>query len=61
MSSRITAVVNRMPLRRLALATALCVPAFASAQTPVDPKHLNLLDEYCVACHNQEDFSGGIS
>ncbi|MGV3590514.1 MAG: DUF1587 domain-containing protein, partial [Gammaproteobacteria bacterium] len=61
MSSRITAVVNRMPLRRLALATALCAPAFASAQTPVDPKHLKLLDEYCVACHNQEDFSGGIS
>lgn len=61
MSSRITAVVNRMPLRRLALAIALCAPAFASAQTPVDQKHLNLLDEYCVACHNQEDFSGGIS
>ncbi|HEY0962664.1 MAG TPA: DUF1592 domain-containing protein [Pseudomonadales bacterium] len=65
MTSRFTAVVNRMPLRKLTLATALALPGFlpifAQAQTPVDPKHMELLDAYCVACHNQEDFSGGIS
>lgn len=60
-SNRFNAVVTRMPLRRLTLAMALFAPAFAQAQTPVDPKHMELLDEYCIACHNLEDFSGGLS
>ena len=67
MSSRFTAVlVRRMPLRKLAVATALCIPVlgipvFAQAQAPIDPKHMELLDQYCSDCHNQEDFSGGLS
>jgi hypothetical protein len=47
-------------LGKLAVATALCVPMFAQAQA-IAPKHMEMIDEYCVACHNQEDFSGGFS
>ncbi len=47
-------------LRKLAVAIALCAPAFAQAQA-VAPKHMEMIDEYCVACHNQEDFSGGFA
>ncbi|MES2604700.1 MAG: hypothetical protein V4603_07155, partial [Pseudomonadota bacterium] len=48
-------------LRKLALATALCVPAFAQAQPAIDKNHVAMLDKYCSECHNQDDFAGGIA
>src|SRR5688572_26620350 len=62
MSSGITVVLApRSMLRKLAVAVALCAPVLAQAQTAIAPKHMELIDAYCVACHNQEDFSGGFS
>jgi hypothetical protein len=50
------------PLRKLALAIALCAPVFAHAQsTAIGKDHVEMLDRYCSECHNQDDFSGGLS
>jgi hypothetical protein len=50
------------PLRKLALAVALCAPVFAHAQsTAIGKDHVEMLDRYCSECHNQDDFSGGLS
>ncbi len=50
------------PLRKLVIAMVLCAPALAHAQTSgIDAGHVALLDQYCTDCHNQDDFSGGLS
>jgi hypothetical protein len=49
-------------LHKLVLATSLCVPVLAQAQSAaIGNNHLQLLDHYCSECHNQDDFSGGLS
>ncbi len=47
-------------LHKLVLATVLSAPALAHAQS-IDQDHLQLLDRFCSDCHNQDDFSGGLS
>ncbi len=50
-------------------AIGLCVPVLAQAQAQRQPNaesgiannHVELLNQYCTGCHNQDDFSGGIS
>jgi hypothetical protein len=49
-------------LRKLVLAMTLCTPVLVQAQPVAIAKNqLQMLDRYCSECHNQEDFSGGIS
>jgi hypothetical protein len=48
--------------RKLVVALALCVPVLAQAQSAgLDERHVQMLDQYCSDCHNQDDFSGGLS
>src|SRR5688572_1231185 len=63
MSSKYFALPVRMTVNKLALATALCTPLFTQAvhAQAVGEDHLQLLDQYCSDCHNQDDFSGGLS
>src|SRR6187401_2176888 len=53
---------TQKPLRKLALAIGLCAPVFAQAQsTGIGKDHVEMLDRSCSECHNQDDFSGGLS
>lgn len=61
MTNQFSLTLVRPTLRKLALATALCVPALAQAQPAIDKNHVQMLDKYCSECHNQDDFAGGIS
>jgi hypothetical protein len=62
MSSVLSPMRSPFPkaLRKLALAVSLAAPVFVHA-TPIAPGHMKLLDQYCSDCHNQDDFSGGLS
>ena len=45
-----------------ALLTAMCAPALAAdAPKTVGQKQFELLDKYCVECHNYEDWKGGVA
>lgn len=46
--------------RKLAIAVALCAPVLAQGQA-IDKSHVQMLDQYCSECHNQDDYAGGIS
>jgi hypothetical protein len=48
------------PMCKLALGIGLCAPLFGQAQS-VGKDHVETLDRYCSECHNQDDFSGGLS
>ncbi len=62
MSSNQSTTFTLKPIRKLALAISLCAPVFAYAQsTAIDKDHVEMLDRYCSECHNQDDFSGGLS
>src|SRR5688500_9056611 len=62
MRSNQTITFTPKPLRKLALAIGLCAPVFAHAQSAAIGKdHVEMLDTYCSECHNQDDFSGGLS
>ncbi|MES2625989.1 MAG: DUF1592 domain-containing protein [Pseudomonadota bacterium] len=62
MRSNNSSTFTLKPLHKLALAMSLCAPVFAFAQTAAIGKdHVEMLDRYCSECHNQDDFSGGIS
>jgi len=62
MSNPVSRASLTTALRKLAVATALCVPVIAQAQSAgIADNHVQMLDKYCSECHNQEDFAGGIS
>jgi len=47
---------------RLALALGILVPGIAQAQSDgIDNKHVRMLDQYCMDCHNLDDFAGGLA
>ncbi|MDG2175332.1 MAG: DUF1592 domain-containing protein [Gammaproteobacteria bacterium] len=51
---------------RLALLISLTCPALIQAQSStsnagIDEDHVQMLDQYCVECHNFDDFAGGIA
>jgi hypothetical protein len=60
MSSQLYRAPLQTTLRKLVVAMGLCIPALVQAQA-VDKNHVAMLDQYCSECHNQDDFSGGIS
>lgn len=60
MSSKFYQAPLNTTLRKIAVAVGLCVPALVQAQA-LDKNQVQMLDTYCSECHNQDDFSGGIS
>jgi hypothetical protein len=51
---------------RLVLLISLTCPALIQAQSStsnagIDEDHVQMLDQYCVECHNFDDFAGGIA
>ncbi len=52
--------LQKMRLCKLLLAAGLGIPVLVNAQA-VGRNHQQMLDQYCVECHNLEDFAGGLS
>ena len=42
-------------------ATAVCLGAMPAEKGFPSPKHWGVLDQYCVKCHNTEDWAGGVA
>ena len=54
----------RIALRKVALATAVCAPAFIAAAANaqgIAKEHVEMLDKYCSNCHNPDDYAGGLA
>jgi Protein of unknown function (DUF1592)/Protein of unknown function (DUF1588)/Protein of unknown function (DUF1585)/Protein of unknown function (DUF1587)/Protein of unknown function (DUF1595) len=45
----------------LSATAAVCLGAMPTEQAPPPPKHWGVLDQYCVKCHNTEDWAGGVA
>jgi len=40
---------------------AVCLGAMPAGQAPSTPRNWPVLDQYCVKCHNTEDWAGGVA
>lgn len=50
-----------MCLILLSAVAAVCRGAMPAGKGPPPPRHWGVLDQYCVKCHNTEDWAGGVA
>ena len=56
----VRAVVVGVGVAVLSATAAVCLGATAE-RAPLAPKHWGVLNQYCVKCHNTEDWAGGVA